>query len=119
VRRFRYLADPLCLVACAAYGANRWLVPFSWKGAFLLGHFNDLLLIPAALPPWLWVLRRLGLRNDDTTPTWSEIALTTLLWSIAAELVAPHLFAHAVGDRWDVAAYTGGAVAAGLLWQRA
>lgn len=117
--RFRYLADPLCLLACAAYGANRWLVPLAYKGDFLRGHFNDLLLIPAALPPWLWILRRLGLRPDDAAPRWPEIALTLVLWSIAAEVVAPRLFAHATADLWDVAAYAGGALVAGAVWSRA
>lgn len=119
MKRFRYLADPLCLLACSAYAINRWLIPVSMKGPFLSGHFDDLLLIPAALPPWLWALRRLGLRIDDAPPRWSEIGFTLLLWSIAAELVAPRLFAHATGDIWDVAAYAAGTVVSGLLWHRA
>lgn len=115
--RFRYAGDPLCLAACAAYAANRWLVPWALKGFFLRNYFADTLLIPAALPLMLWLHRRLGLRPADTSPRWSEILLHTAVWSVAAELIAPHLFARATGDPWDVAAYTGGALLSGLIWQ--
>jgi hypothetical protein len=39
------------------------------------------------------------------------------VWSVAAEVVAPHFFAPATGDVWDVAAYAGGALVSGLIWQ--
>ena len=113
---FRYARDPLCLAACLAYAANRWLVPAAWKGAFLRGHFNDSLLIPAALPLMRWLHQRLGLRAPEARPRWGEIWLHTAVWSVAAELLAPHLFARATGDPWDVAAYAGGALVAGLVW---
>lgn len=118
MRRFRYALDPLCLAACTGYAANRWLVPAAWKGPFLTGHFSDLLLIPAALPGVLWLQRRLGWRTADAPPGWPEIGLHLAAWSVAAELLAPHLFARATGDWWDVAAYAGGAAIAGLWWNR-
>ena len=117
MKRFGYARDPLCLAACAAYGINRWLVPLAFKGVFLRGYFDDTLLIPAALPLMLLLQRRLGLRHTDARPQWGEIFLHFAVWSVAAELVAPHLFTHATGDPWDVAAYAGGAVVSGLLWQ--
>lgn len=116
MKRFRYARDPLCLLACAGYGLNRWLLPLAWKGWFLRGYFADTLLIPAALPLILWVQRRTGLRTADLRPDWREILLHLVMWSVAAELVAPHLFARATGDPWDVAAYTGGALISGLIW---
>ena len=119
MKPFGYARNPLCLLACASYAANRWLVPLALKGVFLRGYFADCLLIPAALPLMLWVHRRLGLRHEDGPPRWDEIALHVVVWSIAAELVAPHLFARAHGDPWDVVAYAGGAVVSGLVWQRA
>jgi hypothetical protein len=85
-------------------------------GVFLRGHFNDLLLIPAALPLALWVQRRLGVRGDDARPRWSEIALHVGVWSIAAEWLMPHVTARATGDWRDVVAYAVGAVAAGCWW---
>ena len=119
MKRFAYARDPLCLAACACYGANRWLIPLALKGFFLRCYFADCLLIPAALPLMLWLQRRLGLRHTDARPEWREILLHVAVWSVAAELVAPHLFAHATGDPWDVAAYAGGALVSGVLWQLA
>lgn len=117
MKRFGYLRDPLCLLACAGYAVNRWLVPLALKGIFLRGYFADCLLIPAALPPMLWAQRQLKLRHDDQPPQWREIALHVVVWSIAAEAIAPHFFARAHGDPWDVAAYAGGALLSGLVWQ--
>jgi len=119
VRVFRYQFDPLCLLACAGYTINRWLLPSAWKGPFLQGHFNDLLLIPAALPLVLRFQRATGLRTHDHPPAWSEILLHLIVWSLAAEVIAPWLFSRATADLADVAAYAAGAVGAGLLWQRA
>jgi membrane-associated PAP2 superfamily phosphatase len=115
--RFRYARDPLCVLACAGYATNRWLLPLSLKGFFLRNYFDDTLLIPAALPLLLWVHYRFGWRPGAAKPAWSEILLHFAVWSVAAEVVAPHLFAHATGDPWDVVAYAGGAVVSGVLWQ--
>jgi membrane-associated PAP2 superfamily phosphatase len=117
MKRFGYARDPLCLAACACYVGNRWLVPFALKGLFLQGYFADCLLIPAALPLLLWLQRRTGLRRDDRPPKWNEIFLHLAVWSVAAEIIAPHLFSRATGDPWDVAAYAGGALLSGVLWQ--
>jgi membrane-associated PAP2 superfamily phosphatase len=117
VKRFGYARDPLCLLACASYGINRWLVPLALKGWFLRGYFSDCLLIPAALPLMLWMQRKLKLRQADQPPQWSEIALHVTVWSIAAEVIGPHFFTRAHGDPWDVAAYAGGALLSGLIWQ--
>jgi hypothetical protein len=119
VIRFRYARDPLCAAACLGYAANRWLVPMAVKGIFLRGYFADTLLIPAALPLLLWLQQKLGLRPAEARPTWDEIFLHVTIWSVAAELIAPHFFARSHGDPWDVAAYAGGALVAGLIWQLA
>ena len=115
--RFAYLRDPLCLLACALYALNRWWLRDHVGGAFLAGHFNDLLFIPAALPLALWVQRRLGLRPHDLPPRWREIGLHLLVWSLAAEAIMPQLTARATGDWRDAVAYAAGAVAAGCWWQ--
>jgi len=81
-------------------------------------HFNDMLLIPCALPPLLLVQRWLGLRTMDDPPTWSEIALYTVFWSILFEVIGPHLMRRATGDPWDVVVYFVGGIAAGLWWNR-
>lgn len=116
MRRFRYGLDPLCLLSCAAYAANRWIIRPHTAAVFWHSYSTDYLLIPAALPLLLWVYRRLGLRLDDSWPDWSEIALHFAVWSVAAEAVAPQLFRSAIGDWFDVLAYAIGGVIAGCWW---
>ena len=116
MKKYGYARDPVCLVSCVLYAANRWCLPATLKGPFLRNHFDDLFLIPAALPLILWVQRRLRLRTCDTPPDWREVLMHLVVWSIAAEAIGPRLFPQATGDIWDVAAYAAGAVVAGALW---
>lgn len=118
MKPFRYVADPLCLVAVAAYAANRWWLKSATASPFLRGHFNDLLLIPAALPLLLWVQRWIGLRTHDRNPTWSEVSLHLLVWSVVCEWLGPLWLHQGVADRWDVLAYAIGGVAAACWWNR-
>ena len=115
---FRYAFDPLCLSACFLYAANRWLIEPVCAWPFLHDHFDDMLLIPAALPLILWFQRLLGLRNHDRPPTASEIFGHLLVWSIVSELLGPPIFPWAVGDLLDVVAYALGALVAGVWWNR-
>ena len=118
MRPFRYLRDGLFLLGSALYAINRWGVRPWAHSAFLRGHFNDLLLIPCALPPLLLVQRRLGLRTDDRPPAAGEIALYLAVWSILFEVVGPHIVSRATGDPWDVVDYIIGGVLAGIWWHR-
>ena len=114
---FRYWRDPICLAACAAYAVNRWLLrPHFALGPFMRGHFNDCLLIPAALPLVLWLQRRLGLRTHDGRPTGGEILLHLAIWAFIAEGAGPWLTHHGTADWWDVAAYSAGAAACSVFW---
>ena len=114
MRRFRYWADPLFLLCCGAYALNRWLLKPHLESAFLHGYFNDLLLIPCALPLVLWLQRRFGWRRHDQPPQWREVFFHLIVWSLLFELIGPHLMRHATGDSMDVAAYAlGGIVALG------
>ena len=119
MNRFRYARDPLCVAACGLYALNRWWLRALIGGVFLRGYFNDLLLIPAALPLALWLQRRLGLRPDDARPRWGEIALHFIVWSLAAELFAPRFMRWTTGDWRDVLAYGAGALVAGAWWHAA
>ena len=117
---FRYLKDPLCLAAWCLYGANRWLLkPLLPAGEqFFRGHFNDLLLVPCALPAVLVLHRRLGLRDADAPPTGFEILFHLAVWSLFFELVAPLLTGRATADARDLAAYFAGGLAAWAVWNR-
>ena len=120
MKPFGYARDPLALLAMALYGLNRWLIkPHLDGGGFMHSHFNDLLLIPAALPLVLWLQRKLAWRDHDEAPRWSEIALHLGVWGCIAEVAGPQLVAHATADWRDLVAYTVGAIVAGLWWQLA
>lgn len=115
----RYLADPLCWWGIAAYLVNSLLLK-DWamtSSPFVHGHLNDLLLIPCALPPLLFVYRCLGLRTHDRPPTWKEIGLHLGLWSLFFEFIGPIYFHKGTGDTWDVLSYALGAGAAGVIWR--
>ena len=115
MKRFGYWRDPLFLICCGLYALNRWGVKPHVHSPFLHGQFNDLLLIPCALPLVLWLQRRLGLRKHGAPPTFSEIALHLLVWSVVCEGLGPR-FMHTTGDVWDVVAYTAGGLLAWVWW---
>jgi hypothetical protein len=118
VKKFRYLGDGLCLICCSLYALNRWYIKPRVHNPFMRFHFNDMLLIPCALPLLLLMQRWLRLRTMDEPPTWGEIALYTVFWSILFEVIGPHLLRRATGDPWDVVVYVVGGIGAGLWWNR-
>ena len=118
VKAFGYWSDPLFIVASVAYALNRWMLKPLLAIPFLRGHFNDLLLIPAALPLVLWLQRKFNLRHDDSAPEWREIGLHVLVWSLICEVIGPMLLHRGTADVWDVVAYVAGGIAAGIWWNR-
>ena len=116
MNRFRYLRDSLFVVAAGSYALNRCLLQSLSSSRFLHGHFDDLLLIPAALPVVLWLQRKLGLRADDRMPCWSEMWLHLGVWSLVCELIGPLWLHHGTADPLDVMAYAAGGVTACLWW---
>ncbi|MGE0592268.1 MAG: hypothetical protein AB7G23_11545 [Vicinamibacterales bacterium] len=117
-RPFGYWRDPVCLVSALAYACARWGIPATLLPAWSRGHVTDLLLVPLGLPWWLWLERTLGWRHHDGMPRWSELAFVLVVWTVAAEVLAPPLFPWATRDVWDVVAYVSGAAVAGVSWQR-
>lgn len=116
-KRFRYLFDSLFLPGCGLYATNRWLIKPHVHSGFFHDWFNDTLLIPCALPPLLWLHRRLGLRSHDFQPGWGEVLAHLVGWSILFEAIGPRIM-RTTGDPWDVAAYAGGGFLATLWWHR-
>ena len=106
------------MLCCSLYALNRWWIKPHTHNAFMHNHFNDMLLMPCALPVLLLMQRWLRLRETDDPPTWGEIALYTVFWSILFEGIGPHIIRHSVGDPWDVVVYFVGGIAAGLWWNR-
>jgi hypothetical protein len=117
VSSFRYLRDPLFLLGLGACLTNQGLIKPMTDSAFFHNWFNDFWLIPAALPPVLWLQARLGWRAWEAMPSALEIGVHLLVWSIICEGIGPALTGGR-GDGWDVMVYGGGAVAAGLWWNR-
>lgn len=117
MKRFRYVLDPVCLACCALYALNRWAIKPHTHVAFFRFWFNDLLLIPCALPPVLQVQRWLRWRTSDHMPTPLEVAGHLLLWSMLFEWIGPHLMRGVTGDWRDVLAYFGGGIVALVCWR--
>lgn len=117
---FAYFADKTFLSACSLYAANRfWGKPLLGDSVhFLRNHLDDCLLIPVALPPLLYVFRKLDLRRDDSPPGFREVAEWTILWSFAFEWAFPCFLQKGVADLWDVLGYAVGGFVSWLLWRR-
>lgn len=118
MNQFRYGFDAVCVAACLVYAVNSWLVPEAVKGVFMSGYLNDVLLVPAALPLVLGLQRVLGLRSHNGPPRWTEIGAHLVVWAVIAEFVVPGTVPHATYDPLDLLAYSSGALAAGLWWNR-
>jgi SAM-dependent methyltransferase len=116
VKRFGYVFDPFFVVCCALYAVNRWLIKPHCHIAFFHNWFNDLLLIPCALPPLLLAHRWLRLRAHDQPPSAAEVTAHVIGWSILFELIGPHWMA-TTGDPWDAVSYACGGMAAFLGWR--
>jgi hypothetical protein len=115
---FRYCADFLFLFSCAAYALNRFLIKPHTHITFIRDYFNDMLLVPCALPALLFVYRRFGLRHHDRPPTPWELTILLIFWSIFFEIIGPFWLHKGVSDKWDVVAYAVGGIAAWLWWNR-
>lgn len=116
MRRFAYLRDPIFLAASFLYALNRWALKPRFSSPFLQNWFNDLLLIPAALPVLLWIYRKLKLRSSDVYPTMAETVSILIFWSLLFEWIGPHFIKHAVGDWRDVLMYWMGGLFAWAFW---
>lgn len=118
MKPFRGITDPLCLLACGLYLANRFWFRSHVGGAFLQGYFDDILLVPAALPLVLSIHAMLRWRNPADAPDAREILLHVAIWSGVCEWLGPHLSPGAVGDPLDVLCYAAGGLAAWAWWNR-
>ena len=128
MNRFGYLHDRLFWVSSAAYAFNRLFLKFHLAAlrdshfhfvwSLFHSHFDDLLLLPVALPVVLWIQRLLGLRKNDFPPSWTEMVLHLGIWSVMCKFVGPFWLKVGTADPWDLMAFTLGGVAACLWWNR-
>ncbi len=120
-RAFAYARDPLFLAALALYAINRLLIKphLGHYSPFFHGHFDDCLLVPVALPVYLLVLRRLGLRPDDAPPRWWEVTLNLAVWILFFKWFGPVALHRSVADPVDALCYAAGGAAAWAWWNAA
>lgn len=116
MKQFGYWRDPLFLICCGLYALNRWAIKPHVHSPFLRHQFNDLLLIPCALPSVLWLQAQLGLRQRNDSPSFAEIGFHVAVWSVLFELIGPHLM-RVTGDPLDALAYGVGGLGAGIWWR--
>ena len=121
---FRYLRDPLFVFCVVLYFVNRLVlkphIHHGALGAFLHGSLNDVICIPFWVPIMVWMMRKVGLRNEDGPPHGAEVLIPVLLWSWFFELVLPFLGPFhrlATCDPDDILCYTLGALLAVLFWK--
>jgi len=126
MKQFGYLNDPLCWISLGAYAFNRLLlkphlhmVHGHLLRTFLHSHFDDLLLIPVALPVMLWIQRIIGLRQDDLPPRWSEMFLHLAAWAVMCKFTGPLWLHIGTPDLWDLPVFAMGGIIACLWWNRA
>lgn len=103
-------------MCCTLYALNRWGLKPHTEHVFFRFWFNDLLLVPCALPPLLQAYRWLKLRTHDRHPTAAEVFGHLVFWSALFEWAGPHLMHGATGDWRDVLAYAVGGVIAFACW---
>jgi len=128
MKSFGFLQDRLFIFSLTAYAFNRLLIrPHfgwffqahgQWLWPFLHSHFDDLLLMPAALPVMLWLQRQLDSRKHDRPPGWREMFAHLAIWSFMCKVVGPLYLHIGVADPWDVLFFATGGVAACLWWNR-
>ncbi|HEY4329463.1 MAG TPA: hypothetical protein VGN88_06985 [Phycisphaerae bacterium] len=120
-RPFKYLADPVCIVALTSYAFDRFLLrPHGIQNAFTQSYLNDLLCLPLFVPIILYAQHLLGLRPHFSPPRLWEILHIWLVFSILFEVILPRFptIFRTTADPWDVVAYlTGGALGA-CAWCR-
>ncbi len=128
MNRFGYLRDRLFMVSLGAYAVNRLVIlphlggyvrtHVSWAWPFLHSHFDDLLLMPAALPVILWLQRLGGLRAHDQPPDAREVLFHLAIWSVMCKLLGPVWLHIGIADPWDVLFFAAGGGIAWLWWNR-
>ncbi|MDC0267910.1 hypothetical protein OAK97_01240 [bacterium] len=111
---FRRL-DPFWLVSLFFYTGHRLWQYISPASGWMSSYWNDIWMLPCALPPVLCLYERLGLRRVDLQLSLPEILWHGLLWGMMAEWLGPMFFQHVTGDPWDLLAY---GVGGGMLYLR-
>lgn len=105
---FHLLRDPFWIMATLCYVLHKcWQSVFPDSG-WMDQYWSDIWMLPCALPVILSLYSAFGLRKPGALPSVAEILSHGVLWGLMAEFLGPMLFAHSVGDPWDLVAYAVG-----------
>jgi hypothetical protein len=118
--RYRYLKDPLFLFCLVLYFTNRWIIKPYFPNEFSAAYLNDVICLPFWVPIMLFLMRKLGLRNQDRPPKASELLIPLLVWSWTFEVYLPslHFFKRwATSDYRDILSYAAGGLFAATFWK--
>lgn len=85
--------------------------------AFLRNYLGDFLLFPCAVPPLFWARDSLRGELAGVPPSWFEIGVLCLLWSLIFEWLGPVYLKRGTADPYDVIAYAAGAIICGIVWR--
>jgi hypothetical protein len=119
-RQFRYLADPVFVVASLCYVVGRWgLRAHGIGGTFTTAYLNDVLCLPIFVPLSLWLQRVMGVRHGDDYPRAWEILQHAAVFSILFELILPRfpLLFRSTADPLDAVAYLAGGAIGYVAWR--
>lgn len=116
--KFKYLFDPLFLISVVVVILNKLTFPKPyWLDCTFCNYYlNDALLIPVVIPVILYLSKAIKLRDEFCPPTFLEVGIPLLIWSIAFELIGPFYFELGTSDPFDVCAYFIGGLLSWLIW---
>jgi hypothetical protein len=118
-RQFRYLADPVCMVALIIYAINRFILkPHHIGGWFTHGYLNDVLCLPLFVPMVLYAEHLVRLRPHFGHPRAWEILQIGAGFTLVFQVIIPRYpetFVTA-GDPYDILAYLAGGIVAWICW---
>lgn len=114
---YKFLKDKLFIISVILYLINSLTIRMGINNNyFMRNYFNDLLLIPVALPIVLYLIKLFKFRNDNY-PSFSEIFICLIVWSIMFEFVGPKIMNKGTADIYDVLAYSVGAIISYAIWR--
>ena len=120
MKPYRYLRDPLFVFCFVLYFLNRLVIKPFLPNTFSRSYLNDVICIPFWVPIMLFLIRKVGLRRDDSPPRSYEILIPLLIWSYFFESVAPYTRQYrglAFGDPADILCYGLGALVGAVFWR--
>ncbi len=110
--------DKLFLISSLIYFFNTYYLKHLIKVDFFQNYLNDILLIPCALPPLIYLYVKLKLRNQKSFPTTLEVFSFFIFSSFVFECLGPKYLNKGVADYFDILAYAIGGIISNYFWNK-